>query len=177
VAFTQPHLLEAPPAPQVSGAEHFPQSTDWPQLLTVGPQSLPAHAAALFGVQPQTFATPLPPQIWPAGHTPHWRTALQPSDSTPQFLPVSGHVTGVHELEPQTFGPAPPQVSPGVQSGFPAGFVEQFATPPQPSGRTPQSLPPTPQVTGAQAPASGGTGVHRLPLQISLRSQSRSVLH
>ena len=56
--------LGVPPA-QLFGAVHVPQLAVVPQLLVTEPQSLPEHAAPLFGVHPQTFAVPPPPQLAP----------------------------------------------------------------------------------------------------------------
>ena len=39
------------------------------------------------GVQPQTLAVPLPPQLCGAVHAPHVSVMPQPSESMPQFLP------------------------------------------------------------------------------------------
>ena len=55
---TQAPFTHVVPVPQV-----VPQLTDWPQLFTAVPHTLPEQAATLSGVQPQTFGVPPPPQV------------------------------------------------------------------------------------------------------------------
>jgi hypothetical protein len=85
----------------------MPQSSVMKQPSDSPPQFLPC-IAQLVGVQPQTPAMPLPPQVWGAVHMPHISVPPQPSSAVPQFLPSAAHVVGVH---PHTFvAPLPPHV-------------------------------------------------------------------
>jgi hypothetical protein len=86
-----------------------------PQPFGIEPQFLPC-AAHVVGVQPHTFAVPLPPQLCGAAHEPHVSVPPQPSGIEPQFLPCAAQVVGV---QPQTFAtPAPPQVFGATHSAF-----------------------------------------------------------
>src|SRR5215471_10304533 len=100
------------------------------------------QAAGVSGVQvppPHRLATPVPPQVWPAG-----QAAAQSSEPPhplpmiPQYWPPLGRqVAPGQVVEPQALGmPAPPQVWPAGQ------LLPQSTTPPQPSPIRPQYWPP-----------------------------------
>jgi hypothetical protein len=82
------------------------------------------------------LATPLPPQVWPAGHAVGQLSECpQPSPTVPQYWPPVGvQVVATQVAEPHRLAtPLPPQV-------WPAGHdvVPQSTVPPQPSPIMPQ---------------------------------------
>src|SRR5262245_27259998 len=113
-----------------------------------------------FSVQPQTLATPPPPQVSGDLHCPHWSVMPQPLGMVSQFLCSAAHVVGVHGAAPQIFGPPPPHICPGGQLPhawtFPQLSVSMPHLPWQAFGLgvRPQtcSVPPPPHVSGALHP-------------------------
>jgi hypothetical protein len=78
--------------------------------LAIVPQFLPC-AAHVVGVQPQTLAVPLPPQLCGEEQLPQLKVPPQPLEIVPQFLPAAAQVMGEQVLPPQTLAvPPPPQV-------------------------------------------------------------------
>ena len=152
-----PHVTPVPvhgvPNPQ-SGIEREPPQLSvvlyWPQFLLASLHSW----ASVFGVHPHTPVVPPPPQVTPVPlhGVPKPQSAMlrvPPQLSVvlnrPQFLPASLHNTrSVFGVQPHTLGtPAPAQVCGGVH-------VPHETVPPQPSGATPQFLPPVQVVAGVQ---------------------------
>src|SRR5438128_2208354 len=58
-----PHMFATPPAPHARPAGQPPQSRVCPQPSSSAPQ-VASTDSQLFGVQPQAFATPPPPQVF-----------------------------------------------------------------------------------------------------------------
>src|SRR5262249_49126711 len=107
----QPHLFGCE-APHLVLAGHLfgAHVTVAPQLFGTVPQSLPRHAVPS-SVQPQTFATPPPPQVFGAEQElgPHETVVPQLFVTLPQFLPLQADPSSE---QPHVFGtPPPPQVS------------------------------------------------------------------
>jgi hypothetical protein len=119
---------------------------------------------------PQRLASPPPPQVWPAGQSPHISSPPQPSETGPQVAPALAHVRRTQAAAASPAPPAPhaPGLPPPPQL-WPSGQAPQSSSPPQPSPAGPQprfcdeqvrgtqpdvpphwlSRPPPPQVCGA----------------------------
>ena len=116
----QPHAFAVPPPPHVSGDAQAPQEVlrANPQLSvpTTVPQVAPwaaQKAAVVCGVQPQTFAFPLPPQVWGEVHAPQLAVRTRPQLSLPvtepQLAPdLAQNAASGSEIQPQTFAVPPP---------------------------------------------------------------------
>jgi hypothetical protein len=107
------------------------------------PQFLPC-IAQVTGLHPHLLSTPPPPHVFGVVHEPgHVMILPHPSETVPHSAPRSAHVFGMHGVEPQRFGPSPPQMSGIVQ-------VLQSIMPPQPSGSMPQLAFSAAHVVGVQ---------------------------
>ncbi len=85
----QPQLYGVPPPPQLCGARHVPQSTDFPQLFVALSQLFPAQVTeVLSGVQPQVNGAPPPPHVCGAVHVPQLTVCPQLLVAGPQLFPA-----------------------------------------------------------------------------------------
>jgi hypothetical protein len=131
-------LTQAPLELQTLVPEQEPQLTMPPQPSGCMPQvRVPQAAETVFGVQPQTLATPgaPPPQVCGEVQAPQLIMPPQPSDTASQFLPV--HATAmVLGVQPQTLAvPPPPHVCGATQ------LLAQATVSPQLLGTLPQRIP------------------------------------
>ena len=122
----EPHALDVPPPPQVSGGVQLPplvpQVIDPPQPSAHGPQFFPAGHVVI-GVhagEPQTPGDPPPPHVAGDVHAPpfepHVIVPPHPSPIVPQLMPEGHAVAGVHAGCPHWNGtPPPPHVCWPVQ--------------------------------------------------------------
>lgn len=148
------------------GPQDGPQSTVPPQPSEIVPPDAPT-SPHVRGVQPHTFGTPPPPQVFGVVQAPpQLKVPPQPFGAEPQSAPPGHDVNGV---QPQTFAvPPPPQVLGDRQ-------MPQLTVPPHPSGIEPQpspaghtligvqphtfGVPPPPHVLGdVQEPQSSASG-------------------
>src|SRR5262249_54439068 len=107
---------------------------------------------------------PAPPQTCPEGHTPHDKTPLQPSSTSPHSALNWSHVAGV---QPQRFAtPLPPQVDGGVQDPQWSVWPQSFGTVPHAAPRSAHLVqavtPSIPTAASTMSPPACVSGV-RLP--------------
>lgn len=88
--------------------------------------------------EPQTFACPLKPQVWPGGHCPQSRRPPQPSEIGPQFAPACAHVRGVHAWTQTPF----------LHESAPSQLPQSGVSPPHPSATWPHVAPSSLHVRG-----------------------------
>jgi hypothetical protein len=79
---------------QVFPDGHVPQSSEPPQPSAGFPHVAPS-CPHVFGLHPQTFGFPPPPQVSRPLHVPQLRVPPQPSGGVPQLSPSFAHVVGV----------------------------------------------------------------------------------
>jgi hypothetical protein len=138
--------VQSAPTPQTLAwqerpQEHAPQSSTPPQPSGAWPQGRgdPRSWQVIGTHPPQTFGVPPPPQVWGAGHVPHWMSPPQQSLAGPQSSPRSTQVIGVHSRDPHWPGGTATHPAPNPHAAGPAGQVPQSRVLPQPSLQVPHT--------------------------------------